>query len=105
MNTIKAKRERKVYSAAQKGVAILSVWSGRRTPGRISRQMGISWGVINSWEKRALGGMLRGLGMEPAKVPMPNGELGKRLERLLALEVSGEQTPGTEPKERKTIEV
>jgi transposase-like protein len=100
MNTIKPRRERKIYSAAEKGMAVLAVWSGRRVPGRISRQMGISWTVISNWEKRALEGMLRGLGVETGNSQPENGELGKRLERLLAQEL----TPETESKERAAAE-
>lgn len=100
MNTSRTKRERKVYSASQKGAAILSIWAGRRTAGQISRQLGTSWTMINSWEKRALKGMLRGLGVAPEKTPSPEGELGKRLERLLA----GEPATGTGSKDRQTAE-
>lgn len=100
MNTSRTKRERKVYSASQKGAAILSIWAGRRTAGQISRQLGTSWTMINSWEKRALEGMLRGLGVAPEKTPSSAGELGKRLERLLA----GEPATGTGAKDRQTAE-
>lgn len=100
MNTIKARRERKIYSAAEKGMAVLAVWSGRRAPARLSRQMGVSWTVINNWEKRALEGMLRALGVETRTRGVEDGELGKRLEHLLAQELA----TTTEQKEQAPAE-
>jgi len=78
------RRERKVFGAREKAEAVLSVWSGRRGPGAASRALGISQTLLGNWERRALEGMMRGLGVEVGEVPNPEGTLGKRLERLLA---------------------
>ena len=84
MNTTetKVRKARQVYSAREKAGAVLAVWSGRRSPSRVCREAGTSWGLLNSWEKRALLGIYRALGgVElPAK---RQGELGSRLEGLL----------------------
>ena len=89
MNTTtekKTKRMRRSYSAKEKGSALLAVWSGRRRPARVCREMGINWGVFNSWEKRAIRGMREALGETPGKpeTQVPGVvRLGKRLETLL----------------------
>jgi transposase-like protein len=88
----KERKARRVISAREKAQAVLAVWSGRRTTSRICKELGASWGLLKSWEKKALAGMLKGLGGEalPARTP---GELGSRLENLL-----GETQPtGTNP--------
>jgi len=89
MNTTtekKPKRMRRNYSAKEKGTALLAVWSGRRRPARVCREMGINWGVFNSWEKRAIRGMREALGEGPGKSETETPgvvRLGKRLEALL----------------------
>ncbi len=81
-NSKKERKARRAISAREKAQAVLAVWSGRRTTSRICKELGANWGVLKSWEKKALAGMLKGLGGEalPARTP---GELGSRLENLL----------------------
>lgn len=86
MNTteavVKTQRVRRVVSAREKAAAVLAVWSGRRNPARVCRELGVSWGLVNSWEKRALIGIFRALG--GLALPLSRqGELGNRLEGLL----------------------
>ncbi|MFA5112048.1 MAG: hypothetical protein WC443_11620 [Desulfobaccales bacterium] len=67
-------------------MALLSVWSGRRRPARVCREMGINWGVFNSWEKRAIRGIREALGEAPGnpETELPGQvRLGSRLEALL----------------------
>lgn len=95
------KRIRRSYSAKEKGSALLAVWSGRRRPARVCREMGINWGVFNSWEKRAIRGMREALGdvLVPAAEAESPGlvRLGKRLETLLG-------KAGPEPSGAETVE-
>lgn len=74
-----AKRE---ISAAERCRAVLSIWSASKTPSQVSREYGIQWTVLNSWEKRAMQGMLRAL--EPRrKQSTQSKNLPHRLETLL----------------------
>jgi hypothetical protein len=92
----KAKRRRQAHTVRAKCMAVLSVWAQKRRAVQVCREMGVSWGILNQWEKRALQGMLRGLGqMEEAGEQPVN--LGRRLERLLTgSERAPECKPGTE---------
>lgn len=76
-------RARRIYRAKEKAQAVLSLWSGRRVASRICRDLRISWGMLNSWERKAIRGMMKGLGSE-SEPGRPTGELGARIEGLLA---------------------
>ena len=82
----KSRRIRRSYSAKEKGMALLGVWAGRRRRARVCKEMGINWGLFNSWEKRAIRGIKEALEEVPGK---PSAELpgqvrlGSRLETLL----------------------
>jgi transposase-like protein len=75
-------RVRRIYRAREKAQAVLSLWSGRRVASRICRDLRISWGMLNSWERKAIRGMLKGLGSE-SEPGRAAGELGPRMEGLL----------------------
>jgi transposase-like protein len=79
----KRRKARRMHGAREKAAAVLSVWSGRRNPSRVCRDLGVSWGIVNSWEKKALCGMLKALGGETLSSSPPE-HLGRRLEGLLA---------------------
>ena len=81
----KAKRARKVFSAQEKAQAVLSVWSSRRQPSAICKSLGIAWGLLNSWEKSALGGIQKALGQETPVMEPAGLCLGNRLERLMGI--------------------
>jgi len=83
------RRARQVFSAREKAQAVLSVWSGRRKPSAVCRSMGIAWGLLNSWEKSGLHGILKALGQEQVVPELGGLALGTRLEKLLTV-------PGTE---------
>jgi transposase-like protein len=81
----KARRVRRSYRASEKAAAVLAVWGGRRRAGRVCRELGINWGILNSWEKRAIQGIRASLapaGERPAEQQV-GVTLGKRLEGLL----------------------
>jgi len=82
-----ARKPRKVFSAQEKAEAVLSVWSSRRKPAAVCKSLGIAWGLLNSWEKVALGGIQRSLGQE-SPVETAGLPLGTRLERLLNMPVA-----------------
>ncbi len=49
------------YTAEEKCRAVLSVWTEKRKPGEICREMGVAWTVLNQWQERAMEGMLLAL--------------------------------------------
>ena len=89
MNTTtekKPKRVKRHHSAKEKATALLTVWAGRRRAARVCRELGINWGVLNSWEKRAIRGMREALGELQGKLESETPgrmRLGARLESLL----------------------
>jgi len=85
-----AKRPRKVFSAREKAQAVLAVWSGRRKPAAVCKGLGTTWGALNAWEKVALGGILKALGLETPVAETAGLCLGNRLEKLLAVPETAE---------------
>ena len=85
---IEYKRRRKVtefHTAEEKCRAVLSVWTERRTPGEVCRELGIVWNLFNHWQQKAMEGML--LALEPRFPPVPVDKgmaLSPRLAVLLA---------------------
>ena len=73
---IEEKKGRKVlgHAAEEKCRAVLSVWTERRKPGEICRELGVAWTLLSQWQERAMEGML--LALQP-RVPM--------MEKALAL--------------------
>src|SRR5512136_1159891 len=55
------------YTAQQKCRAVLSVWTERRKPGEVCRELGFGWSILNQWQEKAMEGML--LALQP-RVPM-----------------------------------
>ena len=83
------KKGRKVtgHTAEEKCRAVLSVWTERRKPGEICRELGVSWTVMSQWQARAMEGML--LALQP-RVPMEKGvALSPRLAVLLERKSKG----------------
>lgn len=77
------RRQTKVYSAKQKSQAVLALWSGRRNAARLMKELGVAWGVVNHWEKRALTGMLTALDPTWKQPETESLRLPSRVERLL----------------------
>ena len=46
------------HTAEEKCRAVLSVWTERRKPGDVCRELGITWTVLSQWQERAMEGML-----------------------------------------------
>ena len=103
------------HTAEQKCRAVLSVWTERRKPGEICRELGVAWSLLNQWQERAMEGMLSAL--QP-RIPVmektvalnsrlavllerkSNGGAMKGLERRLA-RLQG--TPAAKPGELKEV--
>lgn len=83
MEKIKSEKKRQTmnYGAMEKCKAVLSVWTERRKPAEICRELSIPWMVLAHWQKRAMEGMLQAL--EP-RVSLDKGPaLSPRLQALL----------------------
>jgi transposase-like protein len=55
------------HTAEEKCRAVLSVWTERRKPGEVCRELGVAWSLLNQWQERAMEGML--LALQP-RVPV-----------------------------------
>ena len=66
---MEGKKGRKVtgYTAQENCQAVLSVWTERRKPGEICRELGVAWSLLNQWQERAMEGMVSAL--QP-RIPM-----------------------------------
>ena len=83
-------------TAEERCQAVLTLWTERRKPGEICREMGVTWGVLQQWQDRAMEGMLlalqprlsveRGLALSPRlAVLLKRSQAGvmKRLDKRL----------------------
>ena len=95
------KRRRRVlgHTPEEKCRAVLLVWTERRKPGEVCRELGVDWGMLKQWQDRAMEGMLmalqprvqveRGVALSPRLVVLLKKSqagmmkrLDKRLKRL-----------------------
>jgi transposase-like protein len=93
---IEDRRERKVsrHTAEEMCRAVLSVWTERRKPGEVCRELGVTWNSLNKWQARAMEGML--LALQP-RVPVEKGvALNPRLAVLLERGSKGRAMKGLE---------
>lgn len=77
------KRKTRTYRAKEKAQAVLSLWCGRRNTSALMKELDVPWALINSWEKRALAGVLTAL--DPTWKQPEEGQqsLPMRLEKLI----------------------
>src|SRR5208337_4700646 len=69
------------HTAQEKCQAVLALWTERRKPGEVCREMGVAWGVLQQWQDRAMEGML--LALQP-RIQVERGvALSPRLAVLL----------------------
>jgi hypothetical protein len=69
------------YGAVEKCRAVLSIWTERRKPSEICRELSVPWMALSYWQKRAMEGMLQAL--EP-RVRLEKGPaLSPRLQAML----------------------
>ena len=83
-NEIKPKKEQKVYNAHQRAQAVLAVWTERRRPAEVCRQMGINSVLLGQWQERAMAGMVEALQPRCRTEQQMGPALTGKLERLLA---------------------
>ena len=75
------------HTAQEKCQAVLTLWTERRKPGEVCREMGVAWGVLQQWQDRAMEGML--LALQP-RVQVERGvALSPRLAVLLEKKSQG----------------
>ena len=79
---VRAKKAPSPYTAEQRVQAVLAVWTERRRPVEVCRELAITEKVLSQWETRALSGMLKALEAQTRQEPGP--ALSPKLERLLA---------------------
>ncbi len=79
----KPRKPVRTYGAKEKAKAVLALWSGRRSPSALTKELGVPWSAINQWEKRALSGMLTAL--DPTWKQEAEGQpsLPRRVEKLI----------------------
>ncbi len=58
-------------TAQEKCQAVLSIWTERRKPGEVCREMGVAWGILKQWQDRAMEGNVCG-----TVAPRASGEGG-----------------------------
>ena len=75
------KRQATNHGAMEKCQAVLAVWTERRRPAEICRELGIPWMVLSQWQKRAMEGMLQAL--EPRVILDKGPALSPRLLAML----------------------
>jgi transposase-like protein len=86
---VEEKRGRRVlgHTPEEKCRAVLLVWTERRKPGEVCRELGVDWGVLQQWQDRAMEGML--LALQP-RVQVERGvALSPRLAVLLKRSQAG----------------
>jgi transposase-like protein len=49
------------HTAEEKCQAVLSIWTERRKPGEVCRELGVTWGILKQWQDRAMEGVLQAL--------------------------------------------
>jgi transposase-like protein len=75
------------HTPEEKCRAVLLVWTERRKPGEVCRELGVDWGILQQWQDRAMEGML--LALQP-RVQVERGvALSPRLAVLLKRSQAG----------------
>jgi len=69
------------HGAIAKSQAVLSIWTEKRKPREICRELGVHWAVLRRWENQALDGMIKALSSGQKEKAIP--PLAKRMERML----------------------
>jgi transposase-like protein len=82
------------HTAEEKCRAVLSVWTERRKPGEVCRELGVAWTLLNQWQERAMEGML--LALQPRLMIEKTLALNSRLAVLLERKSKGGSMKGLE---------
>lgn len=81
--TDKTRKERTVRSAREKCQAVLAIWTGRRRPSEICKELVIPSNLLSCWQERAMEGMLQALEPRTRKQEERGPMLPPRMEKLL----------------------
>ena len=81
MEKVRSERKQPQYGAMEKCKAVLSVWTERRKPAEVCKELSIPWMVLSQWQARAMEGMLQAL--EPRVSLQQGPALSPRLQRML----------------------
>lgn len=74
---------RRTFSAQEKLEAVLSVWSERRKPAEVCKEMGIKWANLSQWQNQGLEAMLVVFEPRVRREEDRGPALGPKLEKLL----------------------
>lgn len=92
---IDGKKREKEPTAQEKSRAVLSLWTEKRKPGELCREMGVSWTQLNAWQERAMEGIL--LALQPRVMSVEKTVvLSRRLAVLLEKKSKGMAMKGLE---------
>jgi len=75
------------HTAKEKCRAVLSVWTEKRKPADVCRELGVAWSILNQWQERAMEGML--LALQPRVAVDKAVALNLRLAVLLERKSKG----------------
>jgi transposase-like protein len=79
------------HSSREKAEAVLAVWTEKRTPAAIARELGVNWQILQNWQDRALMGMLEALESRVSATMEKPPTLSRRLRQLLDKQARHEQ--------------
>ena len=96
----KAKKERSLHSAKERCEAVLAVWTERRRPAQVCRKLGVSEGILMSWQDRALRGMLEALEPQKRLQDSEGPLMPAKLERKLARQAAVREARSSKLQER-----
>lgn len=74
---------KRVFPAKEKCEAVLAVWSERRKPSEICREMEIPWQLLNNWQDTAMKGMMQALDPKRSPDGYRLAPVSPRVEKLL----------------------
>ena len=77
------KKERMVHSAQQKCQAVLALWTGRRRPSEVCRELNVPSNLLQTWQERAMEGMLKALEPRTRRQEDRGPILADRLQKML----------------------
>ena len=77
------KKERTMHSAQQKCQAVLALWTGRRRPSEVCRELNVPSNLLQTWQERAMEGMLKALEPRTRRQEDRGPILADRLQKML----------------------
>jgi len=82
-NSEKTRKERTIRSAREKCQAVLAIWTARRRPCEICKELEIPSNLLSCWQERAMEGMLQALEPRTRRQEDRGPILAPRMEKLL----------------------